>query len=90
MRPVNFSGADRGLTPPPGREHDCGTLPTQLVVSSSGAPACYSCWELTEEELLLVMQTRRVWLLVEGRTHAPIILSGHDIREAIPGEEDGD
>lgn len=78
--PTKFEGADRGLLPPKGREEDCLVLPTQLVIDSNGNPACYSCWTLSDEELSEVVKTGRIWLLVEGRTHAPIVVSGQDIR----------
>jgi hypothetical protein len=84
--PTKFEGADRGLVAPKGRD-DVQILPTQLVVDSNGSPACYSCWELDDEETLEVFHTRKVWIMIEGRTHAPIIVSGKDIREVV---EDGD
>jgi len=35
-----------------------------------------SCWELSGDELAEVLQTKRIWLVVQGQTQPPVNIEG--------------
>lgn len=43
-----------------------------------GAPQVLSCWELTDDEVALIVETRRIWANNWGETIAPMFLTGHE------------
>ena len=53
-------------------DSDVGTLPTYIDRTSGFT---ISCWELSAEEQVEVLQTGKVWLTVWGR-HTPVNISG--------------
>ena len=55
-------------------EGDTGTLPVYRDLQTGGN---VSCWELSAEEQIEVLQTGKVWLTVWG-THPPVALQGSD------------
>jgi hypothetical protein len=69
--PAPFDDSNRELTAPEGvSEDEVGTLP----VWTDGA-VCISCWELTGEELMEILQTKRVWVRVySGASQPPIMV----------------
>lgn len=71
MKPIKFSEANMKFTAPPGREQEVDDLP----VFSDGNQII-SCWELTDEELIEVIKTKKVYLGVMGNTTPPIMLMG--------------
>jgi len=73
MKPVGFPESNKTLAPPRGMtEEECSTL----EVYTDGEQ-CISCWELTDEELMEVLQTKRIWVHVWfGMTQPPIAASG--------------
>lgn len=75
MRPVVFPGHNVVLQPPASMP-DVSPLP----VRRSGN-VVVSCWEMEPGDLDEVNRTGRVYLIVEGPTHAPLRLS------TLPPEE---
>lgn len=70
--PVRFCGFNKRLTAPPGKEKEVGTL----HVFSNGRENI-SCWKLTPEERLRVLETGEIWLTVaSGQTCYPAFVSG--------------
>ena len=53
----------------------CKDLPGTLAVNEDGYPEVETCWELSEEELAQVMQTRRIFLYTMGRSVPPMMLA---------------
>ena len=70
---VEFSGANRRLLAPEGMDDlSCRTLP----IFSNGR-SCVSCWELSEDEVAEVVQTKRIFLSVmSGQTQPPVYVGG--------------
>lgn len=65
--PVNFRGSNSVLKGPSGRD-DVRDLPT-----FRNGVCCVSAWELTEEEMASVMETRTVFVSVlSGQTQPPV------------------
>ncbi len=56
---------------------DCGDLPATVLQYGDGRQELETCWELTQEELATVQRTRKIYLIVVGREHPPVILSAH-------------
>lgn len=72
MFPTSFNESNHSLSPPLGMTEDqCESLATfqngELVVS---------CWKPTEEELQEIIRTKRVWLIIWGRTMPPAYVGG--------------
>lgn len=74
MRPTPFDGANVILKPPPGVE-DVLALPVRRSEVDDGSVTTVSCWELEPGDLEEIQRTGRVWLSVQGRTHAPLYLA---------------
>lgn len=53
----------------------CEDLPGTLAVNENGFPEVETCWELSEEELAQVTQTRRIFLYTMGRGVPPMLLT---------------
>ena len=54
-------------------EEECGDLPICRVQDGR----IISCWELTDDELMEILQTKRVWLSVwSGATQPPVCVQG--------------
>lgn len=69
-KPVKFPEADGVRTAPVGMP-DCKDLPVYCV----GDGRLVSCWELSGEELMEVLKTKRVWLWVWGE-QPPVSIDG--------------
>lgn len=71
MKPVEFPEANARLTPPSClTEAECGKLPVYR-----DGQYCISCWELSSDDLMEILQTKRVWLWVMGETQPPVLLT---------------
>lgn len=53
----------------------CRDLPGTLAVNEKGIPEVETCWELSNEELAQVIETRRIFLYTVGRTVPPMALT---------------
>ena len=83
MKPVKFPEANKVLMHPPGMtEEECGDL--HVLQTDDGR--LISCWELDGDELMKILQTKKIWLHVwSGDTQPPVSL---DVEE--PFEEESD
>ena len=72
--PVDFEESNAVLTKPEDMtEEECGDLPICRVQDGR----IISCWELTDDELMEILQTKRVWLSVwSGATQPPVCVQG--------------
>lgn len=62
MEPVDFDEANTFMKPPEGMtEEQCAAMPV-----FRNEQWCISCWELSGEDLMTILQTKRVWLMVMG------------------------
>lgn len=78
---IDFPQANSTLGAPTVEDAAAGTvygLRVRKYVDLDGVPNVLSCWELTDEEVELVVLHRRVWFNVWGQTHAPLFITGHD------------
>lgn len=65
LMPVTFEKANKKLAAP-----NCGDLPV-----FHGEGHFISCWELTEEQIRLIAETKRIWLGVKAEGHPPVWLT---------------
>ena len=49
-------------------------LTATIMQCSGGQQEIETCWELDPEELAAVQRTRKIYLIVVGRVHPPVIL----------------
>lgn len=72
MKPVEFKEQNVILGKPESMtDEECEQLP----IFTNGEQ-CISCWEVTEEELKEIVETKRIWVSVlSGSTQPPICLS---------------
>ena len=90
MMPVPFPKANLTLKGPPNFDRECGDLHAERIETCDGAKKCgklpgevlhtsdnafVSCWELTGEELVEVLQSKRIWLVVFADAHPPVMLT---------------
>ena len=73
MRPCPFDEANVILKPPAGST-GVDALPVHRRMDLA-IPLVVSCWALEEGDLEEIARTGRVWLLVQGVTHAPLYVS---------------
>ncbi|KKN32455.1 hypothetical protein LCGC14_0813720 [marine sediment metagenome] len=83
-KPVKFEGYNTTFV-----ADGCGDLPAYAHGRVSDEQVV-TCWELSGEELMEILRTKRVWLRVWGDAHPPVEVTGVD-PFALPGEvtEDG-
>lgn len=72
-KPVEFEGFNHSLGAPPGREETVQPLP----VFRNGA-CCVSAWELTDEELVEIIKSKRVFLSVFFGSSQPPVYVGSE------------
>lgn len=73
MTPVTFPEVTATLGAPADMP-DCMPLPIARVTFDDGSPAIVSCWELSENEIAILIRTRRIWVSTCGHTLAPFAL----------------
>ena len=80
MKPVDFEGKNITYVAPPGCEGNVGNLYVlrtevpALDGSKHKSTVVISCWELTDEELELLKQTKKVYLSVYAPFQPPVSL----------------
>ncbi len=67
-KPVKFDEANTNLV-----AEGCGDLPVYKD-GHGGYAQVISCWELSGDELMHVLRTKRIWLRVRGTTQPPLSL----------------
>lgn len=74
MIPVTFDGVNSTLNRPDSMtDEECGALPVELRYGELGINFT-SCWELSEEELALIIKTKKVYLTVYGYGMPPVAM----------------
>ena len=87
MIPISFDESNTALSKPDGMtDEQCSALSvcTGVYYASMGgeeeAPvagaAFISCWRPNKEELEEINRTKKIWVMVLGQIHPPIIVSG--------------
>ena len=81
MKPIDFKGSNVTYTKPEGVEDDkCGDLPVFRTHNQDfNTLEVTSCWELSDEELEIILRDKKVYLTVMGY-QPPVLLS------VVPGE----
>lgn len=78
---VHFPESNLALRAPTPEDAAAGTVYTlhvRLYQDLDGAPNVLSCWELTDDEVELIVKTRRIWHNAWGHTVTPMFLTAHD------------
>jgi len=72
MKPIEFKEQNKILGKPDSMtDEECGSLPV-----FSDRNQCISCWELTDEEIEKIKETKCVWIgVMSGHTQPPIFLA---------------
>lgn len=72
MKPIEFKEQNRTLGKPEGMtDEECSSLP----VYANGSE-CISCWQLSDEELKKILETKCIWVgVLSGNTQPPIFLT---------------
>lgn len=74
MKGIKFPEANGSLARPEGTsKEDCTLLPVYR-----GSGLVVSAWKLTDEDLKRIFETKIVWFIVQGVTHAPLKLQTED------------
>ena len=75
MKPIAFAEANTVLTKPAGMtDEQCASLPV-FKGEMGGMPVLLSCFEMSDEELLRIIETKRIWLYVFGDRQPPVALT---------------
>jgi hypothetical protein len=85
VNPTAFPEANVVLTKPESMtDEECGPLPVYR-----GGGECISCWELTGEEIMRILETKKIWVRVlSGNSQPPIALELEN--PFLPIEEKGE
>jgi hypothetical protein len=76
MIPIQFEGVNSIFNKPEGwSDGDCMPLPVMKSHDEDGIPYLMSVWELTEEELQVVLASKKVALYVYGTVTPPVSLA---------------
>ncbi len=74
--PQKFPQSNVTLGPPSGMTlEDCNEL-SACRSTHDGHPTIVSCWKLSPQELTEISKTGQVWLVVWGRNHPPVCVTG--------------
>lgn len=70
MKPIEFKEMNTKLTKPEGMtDEECSSLPAYVNQTES-----ISCWELSDDDIMLMTATRRIWVrVVSGNGSQPPI-----------------
>ncbi|MBN7576012.1 hypothetical protein C1H57_12505 [Clostridium sp. 2-1] len=74
MKPVKTENTNSILRAPEGSDNVID-LPITRLKYNDGQNAVESCWELSEEELKKVLETKKIYFVCMGVTHPPILVS---------------
>lgn len=78
-KPVDWHGANKILTAPKGESDRV----TQLHVFNNGHMSV-SCWELTEQEIIEIVQTKKIFLSVWfGGSQPPVFVGSEEAVRSI-------
>lgn len=74
MKPISFPQANTEMRKPAQlTDEQCGSL---MVYRGEvgGQPVFLSCFSLSDDELMKVIETKKVWLYVFGNAHPPVAI----------------
>lgn len=75
MNPINFEQSNRTYVKPESMtDEQCGSLPVFVGVDTEQFPFILSKWELSDEELDQINETKAVWLNVVSTEMPPVAL----------------
>lgn len=74
MRPIKTDLSNMIFKAPEDVE-DCNDLPVRRVEFDNNTGILESCWELDEEDLEVILKTRKIYLGVLGNSH-PVVCLG--------------
>lgn len=74
MKPVKTKNTNSILKAPKDSENVID-LPITRLKYNDGQNAVESCWELSEDELQKIIETKKIYFVCMGVTHPPILLS---------------
>lgn len=86
MVPVITNTTNVILVAPEGQEGSVGKLPSTRYVlhtPDGDMPSICSCWELSDEEIEKLKETKRIYFHTYGETHPPIMLTVDKLEEII-------
>lgn len=87
--PVDFPESNMTFSKPESMTNDeCQPLPAFV-----DGQQIISCWELTEEEIMDIVRTKKVWLSVVGGSQPPVCIFGFypfDVKEEVPENKEGE
>lgn len=81
MKPVETKNTNSILRAPEGSDNVID-LPITRLKYEDGSNAVESCWELSEEELKKIIETKKIYFVCMGVTHPPILLSAESQLES--------
>lgn len=73
MKAIKFPECNKVLTAPRGQEEEVFDLPVCQTAYPDEQPCVISCWELSDEDIDNLIQTRQLWLSSYGHTHPPLV-----------------
>lgn len=89
MKPVKTDKTNLILIPPKDSEGSVGELPaTKYTIKTENdeIDCVMSCWELNDEELELIKQTKKIYFHTYGDKHPPIMLTPYSLESIIDVE----
>lgn len=76
MVPANFPESNHVLNRPPSMtDEQCDPLCVHVGETQDGFTVITSCWKLTKEEVTLLLETGRLYLMVINTQMPPVALS---------------
>jgi hypothetical protein len=73
MKAIRTDKSNDTLKAPPDSEN-VYDLPITRIVFEDGVNAVESCWEISPEEMEIILKTKKIYFTCFGVTHPPIIL----------------
>lgn len=74
MKAIEWEATTGVLKAPKGSDN-VYDLPITNIKFSDGICGVESCWELSDEEIEILLKTKRIYLCVLGNTHPPLSIS---------------
>ena len=74
MKAVKHPKETNMLKAPPGADN-VSDLSIARLVFDNNIPAVESCWEISAEELEIIMKTKKIYFTCLGQTHPPVTLT---------------
>lgn len=76
MIPTDFQGSNTIFDKPEDMtEEQCGSIPAMVAVTQDDAEVVITCWELSEDDLKIAMETKRIYCYHFGHYLQPHTLT---------------